>query len=87
MIGKGMPPPGAVPLLGAQQEQRAAVSQQLFLGMFVPLIPHLTVYRAAHGYEVEGGLTEPATPDRVAQEAWDYVDAAMKKLGFSRAGE
>ncbi|HUW30975.1 MAG TPA: hypothetical protein VM223_05130 [Planctomycetota bacterium] len=79
-------PLGAVPILGAQQAQALAVSQQLFLGMYVPLIPQLTVYRASHGYEAEGGLTEKATPERVAEEAYHYVDAAMRRLGFAKAG-
>jgi len=78
-------PAGAVPLLGQQQAQAQAGAQQIFLAMYIPLIPHLTVFRAAHGYAVEGGLTEDATPDRVAEEAADYVDAAMKRLGFNKA--
>jgi hypothetical protein len=79
----GHVPGPQVPIIGQQQAQMAAAAQQLFLGMYVPLIPHLVVFRCAHGYEVEGGITEPATPDRVAAEAASYCQAAMKCLGFA----
>lgn len=83
----GAIPMGAVPLLGQQQANIAQVYQQLFLGMFVPMVPQLAVFRASHGYAVEGGLTEAATPKRVAEEAASYCEAAMERLGFTRTRE
>ena len=80
----GQVPLGGVPLLGQQHAQAAAVAQQLFFGMYVPLLPQLAVYRMAHGYAVEGGLTEEATPRRIAAEAKSIVDAAMEPLGFTK---
>ena len=76
----GVPP--AVAQARAAQAQAQTMQQQVFLNMYVPMVIHLTQHRTAHGYPVEGGvgLTEPATPDRVADEAHGYVDAAMRRI-------
>lgn len=71
-------------MAGQQQAQVNAVANQVAMGMFVSLYPQLAIYRAAHGYPVEGGLTEDSTPGRVAHEAGAYVAAGMAKLGFHR---
>jgi hypothetical protein len=87
------PPQMRVPLFekSTVRDQQAAqaaqaMAQQVFLGIYIPLLVQLTTYRAMHGYS-DGeaiGLAEPSTPERVAEEAWKQADAAMKRLGFSQ---
>jgi len=72
--------PQGVATARAAQAQAQARNQQVFLNMYLPLVVQLGQYRIAHGYEDEGGLSEPSTPERVADEAWSYADAAMKRL-------
>ncbi|MCE5269508.1 MAG: hypothetical protein LLG00_16650 [Planctomycetaceae bacterium] len=75
---------GHVPLIGQQEAAQQAAASQLFLGLFVPLIPHVTQYRLAHGYVTDGGFdVTDATPERIADEAWQIADAAMRRLGFA----
>ena len=81
MNGNGVPV-GGVPLLGQQHQQAAAMAQQLFLGMYVPLLPKLAIYRLAHGYSNEDGMEEAADPQRIAAEATAIVAAGMEQLGF-----
>lgn len=76
---------GQVPLLGQQQAQAAQVAQQLFLCMYVPLLPQLAVYRMAHGYDMGSGIREDATPRRIAEEAKSIVEAGLEQLEFSKA--
>lgn len=79
-VAQGVAVPQGVAQARAAQAQAQAMQQQMFLNTYLPLVVHLTQYRVAHGYEVEGGLSEPSSPDRVAKEAWNYADAAMKRL-------
>lgn len=72
--------PQGVAQAQATQAQIQAMQQQMFLNMYFPLVVQLGQYRVNHGYDVEGGLSEPSTPERVAEEAWAYADAAMKRL-------
>ena len=50
--------------------------------LYVPLFLQIAPIRLTQGYEVEGGLSEPATPARVAKEAVGYAHAGMTALGF-----
>jgi len=72
--------PQGVAQAQAAKAQAQAMQQQLFLNMYIPMVVQLGQYRVSHGYEVEGGLSEPSSPERVAEEAWKYADAAMKRL-------
>ena len=75
---------GGVPILGQQQEQIAAMAHQISVGMFISLFPQLAVFRAAHGYRVEGGLREESTAERVAEEVAEFVAAGMARMGFRK---
>ncbi len=79
-VVEGVTVPQGVAQSRPAQVQAQAQQQQMFLGMYFPLVVQLTQYRVGHGYAVEGGLSEPSSPDRVAEEAWSYADAAMKRL-------
>jgi len=81
----GVPPAAAQAIQATQAAQ--AMNQQIFLNIYVPTVIQLSQYRVAHGYEVEGGLSEPSTPDRVAEEAWSYADAAMRRIGAKPSKE
>lgn len=78
-----------VPLIGgnnAPQAQAAQVmGQQVFMGIFMPLVIELTKFRVVNGYPLEDSENEPSSPERVAEEAWSYANAAMKRLGFEQA--
>jgi len=75
-------PLGAIPIIGQQDDRAQAAAHSLFYSMYAPLFPQLAIYRIAHGYQVEGGLTEDATPERIVAEAVTMVQAAMEPLGF-----
>ncbi len=86
-VPEGVAVPHGVAQAQAAQSQAAqaqvqvqAMQQQMFVNMYLPLVVQLAQYRVGHGYEILGGLSEPSSPDRVAEEAWSYADAAMKRL-------
>jgi hypothetical protein len=76
------PIPGpSIPLLGARRQPQIS-PEQMYLGCYFGLIPVVAANRLSRGYEVEGGLTETATPERIAEEAEAIADAALARLGI-----
>jgi len=75
----GLPPAAA--RAQQAQAQAQAMQQQVFLNIYIPTVVNLTQFRVANGYAAEGniGVTEPATPERVAKEAREYVQAALEQ--------
>lgn len=83
MVGRMNANGPGVPLLGQQQVAQEASAQQVALSIYIPLIPHLALFRLEQGYPSAGGLDqEDATPERIAEEAKEIVDAALAKIGI-----
>jgi len=66
-----------------QEEMMQIRAHQAHGALFLAIYPSLMMNRVQYGYPVEGGLTDEATPDRVADEASEYALAGLVRLGFS----
>jgi hypothetical protein len=64
----------------AKEQAGEVQAARFYVNLFMPLLPQLSLFRTAHGYEVEGGLKEEATPERIAAEADAIAVAGVERL-------
>lgn len=72
-------------ILGQHEQQAQAMGSQIFLNLYLALVPMVTQSRLSQGYpDPATGITEHATPDRITAEAEELTHSAMARIGFKR---